>query len=219
MEIWLKQGKAKLRLAVLPESYELTSESGNTQATVHSFGEINLLGKRKLRNVSFSSFFPKQKYSFCEYTSFPTPKESVRRVEKMKNAGVLHLTMTGTPVNMDCTIESFTWGEDDGTKDINFTLEFKEYRKVQVKAAKKKAKGAKGKEKASKKITPALTQRTTKGLVSTTYMAKQGDCLCKVARELTGSTANWYAILNQNWDAMGGNPNAIYPGLQLVIKA
>ncbi len=34
----------------------------------------------------------------------------------MKNNGVLSLTMTGTPINMDCTIESFTWGENDGTK-------------------------------------------------------------------------------------------------------
>ena len=47
MEIWLKQGKEKLRLAVLPESYELTSESGNTQATVHSFGEINLRSEER----------------------------------------------------------------------------------------------------------------------------------------------------------------------------
>lgn len=132
MEIWLKQGKTNFRFAVLPSEYELTSESNNTQVVVNSLGEINLLGKRKLKNISFSSFFPKQKYSFCEYTTFPTPKESVKLIEKMKNNGVLRLTMTGAPVNMDCTIENFTWGENDGTKDINFTLEFKEYRKVKV---------------------------------------------------------------------------------------
>lgn len=129
MEIWLKQDKTQFRLAVLPPEYELTSESNNTQVVINSLGEINLLGKRKLKNVSFSSFFPAQAYNFCQYTSFPTPKESVELIEKMKNSGVLRLIMTGTPVNMECTIENFTWGENDGTKDINFTLELKEYRK------------------------------------------------------------------------------------------
>ena len=130
MEIWLRQNKKSFRFAILPSEYELTSESDNTQVNINKLGEINLIGKRKLKTVSFSSIFPKQKYSFCQYSTFPTPKESVKTIEKMKNNGVLSLTMTGTPINMDCTIESFTWGENDGTKDINFTLEFKEYRKV-----------------------------------------------------------------------------------------
>ena len=164
-----------------------------------------------MKNISFSSFFPKQKYSFCEYTTFPTPKESVKLIEKMKNNGVLRLTMTGTPVNMDCTIENFTWGENDGTKDINFTLEFKEYRKVKVKTTKKK-------EKVTKKVTPAATQRAAKEVQSTTYTVVKGDNLSKIAKNLTGSSANWQAIYNQNKGVIGGNPNLIYPGQQLVIN-
>jgi len=211
LEIWLKQGKKNFRFAVLPSEYELTSESNNTQVIVNSLGEINLLGKRKLKNISFSSFFPKQKYSFCKYTTFPTPKESVKLIEKMKNKGVLRLAMTGTPVNMDCTIESFVWGENDGTKDINFTLEFKEYRKVKVKTTKKK-------EKVTKKVTPAATQRAAKEVKSTTYTVVKGDNLSKIAKKLTGSSANWQAIYNQNKGVIGGNPNLIYPGQQLVIN-
>ena len=211
MEIWLKQGKTNFRFAVLPSEYELTSESNNTQVIVNSLGEINLLGKRKLKNISFSSFFPKQKYSFCEYTTFPTPKESVKLIEKMKNNGVLRLTMTGTPVNMDCTIENFTWGENDGSKDINITLEFKEYRKVKVKTTKKK-------EKVTKKVTPAATQRAAKEVKSSTYTAVKGDNLSKIGKNLTGSSANWQAIYNQNKGVIGCNPNLIYPGQQLVIN-
>ena len=162
MEIWLRQNKKSFRFAILPSEYELTSESDNTQVNINKLGEINLIGKRKLKTVSFSSIFPKQKYSFCQYSTFPTPKESVKTIEKMKNNGVLSLTMTGTPINMDCTIESFTWGENDGTKDINFTLEFKEYRKVKVKTSKRK-------EKVTKKVTAAATQRTAKAVNSTTY--------------------------------------------------
>ena len=211
MEIWLRQNKKSFRFAILPSEYELTSESNNTQVNINKLGEINLIGKRKLKAVSFSSIFPKQKYSFCQYSTFPTPKESVKTIEEMKNNGVLSLTMTGTPINMDCTIESFTWGENDGTKDINFTLEFKEYRKVKVKISKRK-------DKVTKKVTAAATQRTAKAVNSTTYTVKKGDCLCMIAKNLTGSSANWRAIYNQNKGVIGGNPNLIYPGQNLVIN-
>lgn len=211
MEIWLKQGETSFRFAVLPSGYEVTSESNNTQVVVNSLGEINLLGKRKLKNISFSSFFPEQKYSFCEYTTFPAPKESVKLIEKIKNNGVLRLTMTGTPIHMDCTIENFVWGENDGTKDINFTLEFKEYRKIKVKSKKKK-------EKAAKKFIPVATRRAAKEVKSTTYTVAKGDNLCKIAKNLTGSSANWQAVYNQNKGVIGSNPNLLYPGQRLVIN-
>lgn len=211
MEIWLRQGKASHRIAVLPSEYELTSESDNTQVKVNSLGEVNLLGKRKLKNVSFSSFFPNQTYSFCEYASFPTPVESVRLIEGMKEGGVLRLTMTGTPINMECTIESFTWGENDGTKDINFTLQLKEYRKVAVKAKKKK-------EKATKKVQLSHFRRASKMMDSAAYRVVKGDSLCKIAKKLTGSSANWYAIYSQNKGVIGDDPNRIYPGQRLVVR-
>ena len=211
MEIWLRQGRTKFRFAVLPPEYELTSESNNTQIVINSLGEINLLGKRRLKNISFSSLFPSQKYSFCDYMSFPTPMESVKLIEKMKNNGIVRLTMTGTPVNIDCTIENFTWGENDGSKDINFTLEFKEYRKVKIRTKPEK-------ETLSGKVTPAATERQSNEVSSTTYTVVKGDNLSKIAKNLTGSSANWKAIYEQNKGTIGGNPNLIYPGQQLVIN-
>lgn len=211
MEIWLKQNDKSFRFAILPSEYEVTSESDNTQVTINQLGEINLIGKRKLKNISFSSFFPCQKYNFCQYTSFPTPQESVNTIEDMKNNGVLRLTITRTPINMDCTIESFTWGENDGTKDINFTLDFKEYRKVVVKTSKIK-------ETVTDNVTVAATQRTSKVVTSTTYTVVKGDNLSKIAKNLTGSSSNWKAIYNQNKSVIGSNPNLIYPGQRLVIN-
>lgn len=211
MEIWMKQGKTGFKFAVLPPEYEVTSESNNTQVNINALGEVNLIGKRKLKNVSFSSFFPSQTYSACEYSSFPSPRESVKIIEQMKNKGVLRLIMTGTPINMECTIENFTWGENDGTKDINFTLEFKEYRKVRIKTKKKK-------EELPSKVTPAVTNRPAKEVASTTYTVRPSDYLCKIAKNLTGNSANWKAIYEQNKEVIGGNPNLIYPGQQLVIN-
>lgn len=203
MEIWLKQNDKSFRFAVVPPEYELSSESNNTQIVINALGEINLLGKRKLKSVTLSSFFPAQNYYFCQYTSFPSPQESVTIIEKMKNSGVLHLVMTETPINMDCTIESFVWGENDGTKDINFSIEFKEYRKVKI---------------FTPNTTPAETQRTEKEVKSTTYTVVKGDNLSKIAKNLTGNSVNWKKIYEQNKAVIGGNPNRIYPGQQLVVN-
>ena len=57
MEIWLRQNKKSFRFAILPSEYELTSESDNTQVNINKLGEINLIGKRKLKTVCFSSIF------------------------------------------------------------------------------------------------------------------------------------------------------------------
>ncbi len=203
MEIWLKQNDKNFRFAVIPPEYELLSENNNTQVVINALGEINLLGKRKLKSITLSSFFPAQNYYFCQYTSFPSPQESVAIIEKMKNNGVLHLVMTETPINMDCTIESFVWGENDGTKDINFSIEFKEYRKVKI---------------FTPDMIPTETQRTEKEVKSTTYTVVKGDNLSKIAKNLTGNSANWKKIYEQNKAVIGGNPNRIYPGQQLVVN-
>lgn len=210
MEIWLKQDGTNYRFPVLPPEYELTSTNNNTPVIINSLGEINLLGERNLKTIPLTSFFPKQKYDFCQYTGFPSPKESVKIIEKMKETGILRLVMTGTPINMDCTIESFIWGQNDGTKDINFTIEFKEYRWPKVKTQEKK-------EVVTDNVTPAETNRAAKTVGSTTYEVKAGDSLSKIAKKVTGSTANWQAIYNQNKGIIGGNPNKIYPGQKLVI--
>ena len=210
MEIWLKQDGEEFRFPILPSEYELASESNNTSVFINALGEVNLIGKRKLRRVSFSSFFPKQIYDVCQYTAFPEPQESVDIIEGMKNNGVVQLIMTGTPVNMECTIESFTCGENDGTKDINFIIELKEYRRVKVKTKERK-------ELLPKSVTSAATNRAAKSVASTVYTVVKGDCLSKIAKNLTGNSANWHAIYEQNKDVIGGNPDLIYPGQQLVV--
>lgn len=74
MEIWLRQNKKSFRFAILPSEYELTSESDNTQVNINKLGEINLIGKRKLKAVSFSSYF-----SEIKNTAFASIQHSQRR--------------------------------------------------------------------------------------------------------------------------------------------
>lgn len=212
MEIWLKQDKISYRFPVIPSGYEVESTQNNTTVIINAIGEVNLLGKRNLRTVPLSSFFPKRNYYFCQYSNFPSPKESVKLIESMKQNGVLRLTITGTTVNMKCTIERFTYGEEDGTGDINFTLEFKEYRRPVVTSKSKQS------SKDSKKITAVVTKRECKAVSSKKYTVREHDTLCKIAKSQTGTSNNWRAIYNQNKSVIGGNPGKIFPGQVLTIN-
>lgn len=128
MEIWLK-GSSRVRIPVLPPEYTVSSAQNNTTVNVIGLGDVVLKGKRGLRQISFSSFFPKRyDPSYCETASLRSPKAYVDKIEKMKMVGTVKLIITGTPINFRCTIESFEWGENDGTGDIDYTLTLQEYR-------------------------------------------------------------------------------------------
>lgn len=214
LQIWLKGGGSRIRIPVVPAEYTVTSEQDNTSVTVCNLGEVTLRGKRKLQQISFSSFFPRQYDSgYCDVRS-KSPITMVKKVEKMKRAGSVKLIITGV-LSMKVTIESFEWGENDGTGDISYTLSMKEYRTVSIPAsvlvkeqpAQPAAAGSDG-------GTSRRDQPETTGTQS--YTVKSGDSLSAIARKLTGST-NWQTIYEQNKAVIGSNPNMIKPGQVLTI--
>ena len=214
LQIWLKGGGSRIRIPVVPAEYTVTSEQDNTSVTVCNLGEVTLRGKRKLQQISFSSFFPRHYDSvYCDVRS-KSPITMVKKVEKMKRAGSVKLIITGI-LSMKVTIESFEWGENDGTGDISYTLSMKEYRTVSIPAsvlvkeqpAQPAAAGGDG-------GTSGRDQPETTGTQS--YTVKSGDSLSAIARKLTGST-NWQAIYEQNKAVIGSNPNMIKPGQVLTI--
>lgn len=209
MEIWLKQGKASYRFAVLPSSVETADSMQNTSVNITDYGEINLIGKRGLKTLSLSSFFPKQKYNFVQYKGFPSPKACVSLIDSWMDDPV-RLIMTGTNINMLVTIESFNHAIPDVSGDIYFTLELKEYKKPTFVKKSKTTVNKNG-----KTIQKAETQREGKAVKSITYTVKSGDTLSQIAKRLTGDSANYKAIANQNGIS---NPGKITVGQKLVIK-
>lgn len=215
MQIWFKGRGGRVRIPVLPSSYQVTSEQKNTIVNVIGLGDVVLKGKPGLRKITFSSFFPKRfDSSYCEPGGLKSPKSYVSKIETMKRGGRVKLTLTGTPVNFYCTIESFEWGENDGTGDVTYTLTLQEYRSVSagksVVVMDTPAPGPAAAEPAG----PERPAKETGG--SQSYTVQAGDCLSAIARKLTGS-ANWNAIYEQNKGTIGGNPNLIRPGQVLTI--
>lgn len=140
MEFSFYGESSELILPVTPDSFNVSKGSLNSTVDVLDVGEINLISNTnsgKLKSISFSSFFPKRTGSYCEKNYFPDPYECVNRFEEwMNNGSKLNFTISDTNVSrMTVTVENFEYGEKDGTGDVYYSLELKEYRTLALEAA------------------------------------------------------------------------------------
>ena len=128
MEIWLKQDKDSIQIPILPASFSVGSSVGHQTVNIQTKGDVTILGKRGLDTIEFSSFFPAKDYPFAAYPKDRAPYEYVKKIKKWLEKAV-RLTITGTNVNAEYTIQSFSYGEPDGTGDIEYSISLQEYRK------------------------------------------------------------------------------------------
>ena len=182
----------QLRLPVTPSDFELSQRNNNTVININALGEINLIGKKGLASISLSSFFPAQEYYFCKYTGVPKPYECVKMIQKWRDSGrPIRLIITGTSINYAMTIENFIFSEQDGTRDVYFTLELREY------VFTKQVKPTKVTTPNGTQVTVPATKREAKPIPSK-YKAQKGDNMYTVAKKTTGSMSNAKAIAKTN---------------------
>lgn len=210
MELWIKKdAKNVIRLPINPPGFEVAREANNTEVTRYGTGPAVLMGKKGLRKVAFSSFFPKQVYTFNQYqesyqlkdgttVTLRDPMEYTKLLESWMDTPVT-LTITGARVNGLYTIESFSYNEPDGAEDVAYSISFRGYSKPTYSKPKEKSKASgsgKTNEKSGSKGNK--TDRTTKSVKTSKYTVKKGDTLQKIAKKLTGTTSNWKKIYTQN---------------------
>jgi LysM repeat protein len=204
-EWWLSQGNEKIRLPVPPNEFEIKTGNLNSTVTVESLGEVSFLGKSMLATISVNSFWPSKEYSFCQYKGFIKPYAAVKTFEKWRLSDKpIRLLITGTNVNTLFSIDGFSNSERDGSKDVYFSLDLKEYRVIKV---------AKEPGKTPSKPKPAPT-RTVPPKNQKTYTVKKGDTLCVIAKRFYGSSSKYTILVKKNNIK---NPNRIYPGQVLKL--
>jgi hypothetical protein len=202
VQMWFTaDGSSPLRIPVLPPSFQVTAANNNTVVNIVDFGELNLIGKTKLAEISIASFFPAQYYSnLCEYSGFPDPYTFVNTFEKWRTSGKpVRFIKTNTVdnvknVNMPVAIESFVYGEQDGTHDVYYTLSLKEYRYVTTSQSNTVITAD------NYTITPYMSpessgkSRAESKTIPTTYKVKKAESIYSLAKRLTGNGQNWYKI-------------------------
>lgn len=209
MEFWIKQEKnGALQLPVKPTDFNVSVAHRNTVVNVVQLGDINLIGKTGLREVSLSSFFPARAYNFSINTDLKEPISCVNQIESWRTSGKPVRVIITDVLNMEATIESFIWGERDATGDIYYTLALKEYKKIKNK-----------KSTANISTVPETTRETKdpESSAGTTYTVKEGDSLWAISKRYYGDGSQYTKIYEANKDKIKV-PSLIHKGTVLLIK-
>nr|DAM85421.1 MAG TPA: tail assembly protein [Caudoviricetes sp.] len=215
----------KILLPVAPSKLQVKIKNANKTINLINDGEINIIKKAGLSEVSFDILIPHVKYPFAVYKNgYRDAKYFLGEIEKLKvNMQPFQFIVSrrkpnGTVLfdtNMKVTLEEYTIKEDAGEGfDVIVTIKLKQYREYSTKTMKITIKQYKpiAVEVPARPATTAPKPATT----SRTYTVKRGDCLWNIAKKYYGKGNQYTKIYNANRDKIK-NPNLIYPGQVLTI--
>lgn len=182
MYLTFNNEKERLRLPELPERIEVTAGSKNESIDIVGLGEITIFQNRPALIMAFDSFFPAESSS---------PQQSIDTILRWKESKKpVHLIVTGTKINMFCSIENFIYSERGGdVGTLYYSLTLKEYREVKVKTI--TVVGNKG-------VTNGGVQRVDNRVQPKTYTVKSGDNLYNIAKAQCGNASKWQEIASLN---------------------
>ncbi|WP_422658201.1 LysM peptidoglycan-binding domain-containing protein [Paenibacillus sp. EC2-1] len=216
MKFILRNGKGeKFLFPVNPEEITISRQKGYDTATILNFGEFDFPQGNRIKEFSFSSFFPKEfDKSFCkgDMKSFLKPQIAMNKLnEFLVLKTPLRFIITETAVNVPVFVSShqstFRGGERG---DVYFDITLRSWSEMKV--AKIAGSGAAGASATNKQQREDMKEKLK------TYIVKPGDSLSKIAKLELGDSSKWNQIYKLNQKAIGNNPNAIKPGQKLVLS-
>ena len=195
MEMYLKKDdKDIFRFPVLPSAINVQDYAITNDSNITGLGDVTVFGGKGLRTIEISSFFPnpKKKYSFVSYTDYPKQYDCVNKIKKWMDKGeVLRFIVTGTEINFQVRITDFEYSEQDGTRDVYFTINLKEYRKIKISSTTPKKKKTDNKDRTDTKETDNKPKQKT-------YTVKSGDTLYDIAKKYYGKGSDYKKIIEKN---------------------
>lgn len=119
-----------IQLPVNPFSISINSGGGNKNEEIISIGEINILRDRKLKNISFESFFPANKehpyvLTKNEFKNGEFYLEFFDKIRKEKEP--CRFIVSGLDINLLCSIEDLQYRYEGGDEDVHYSIQLKEF--------------------------------------------------------------------------------------------
>ena len=226
MEIYLGTDDDKIRFPVVPSSIGVNRSNNIDTQSVLKLGEVPIFNGTSLKTIELTSFFPNQEYSFCDYTGFMKPYEFSHKIQKWMYEGKpLRIIVTDTPTNMQCLIQQFDTVEQDGTRDLYFTLNLLEYRPIEVPNLSNNSTGNSSSSSNSNNANAQNTTRPSENNNSSSnnqqksYKVVKGDSLWNIAQKHYGNGSLYTKIQEANkskYPSLSKN-NIIYVNWELII--
>lgn len=218
MEIYLGTDNDKIRFPVVPSSIGVNRSNNIDVESVIKLGEVPIFNGTSLKTIEFTSFFPNQEYNFCDYTGFMKPYEFSEKIQKWMYEGKpLRIIVTDSPTNMQCLIQQFDTIEQDGTRDLYFTLSLLEYRPIEVPNLNNNSNNASNNF-SNNTNRPTGTNNNSNN-TQKTHKVKKGDCIGDIAQKYYGKGSLYPKIKEANkskYPSLAKN-NVIYVGMELII--
>lgn len=173
------------------QDHQITSPHNTYSFDTINTGEVLAIGKKKLREMTISSYFPAKPYPFLFSQTFPEPSVCIEMINKWRLSGKpIRVAIMDTDINLAMAIESFDYGkeEGDGSGDVAFTLTLKEYSYLNVERSKKPSKKGVLKDRPREKPSKQVTS----------YLVKKGDTLWDLADKKLGDGSRWREIAKLN---------------------
>ncbi|MEW8955614.1 LysM peptidoglycan-binding domain-containing protein [Clostridium sp.] len=217
MYLGISSGEEGFTIPVLPEKIEIDENGDNKTFEVINLGEINTINLPKLTEISFESFFPKNRGPYVSSEQLFEPSFYISKIkewrEKRQKIRFIFTGGSALEVNDLFTIENFKLSENGGeVGDIYYSIEFKKYRTY---ASKKVVivNNTSANKVAAQSSPP---QRPVENKQTNTHTVVSGDTLFYIAKRYLGNGNRWREIFNLNKDKISV-PEKIYPGQVLKL--
>ena len=219
-EIWFKTKDKAIRLPVIPSEFERVIDAGYDTNAIIGLGDVAVLTSNGLAQLSLSSFFPNNEYSFNEYSNVPKPYDMVRYFKEWKNKGtVVRVIFTGTDINQEMYITNFCYGEKDGTGDVYYNMDLLEYRPIIVPTITENNSNNTQNTNRPTDTNNSNSNKNNTNNTQKTHKVKKGDCLWDIAQKYYGKGSLYPKIKEANkskYPSLAKN-NVIYVNWELII--
>lgn len=216
----------KMLCPVAPSKLQLKIKGQNKSVTLINEGQVNILKKPGLTEISFDLLLPNVKYPFAQYKNeFVNAQYFLDELEKLQTSiKPFQFIVTRTfpngkmlfDTNMKVSLESYDIKEEAKQGfDVIVSVKLKQYREYGTKTCTISTE--------SNKTTASVqntrpTDNSPAPSTNKTYTVQKGDCLWNIAKKFYGNGSKYTVIYNANKDKIK-NPNLIYPGQVLTIPA
>ena len=219
----------KMLLPIAPSKLQIKIKNQNKTVILIDEGEINILRKTGLTDISFTAMIPQVQYPFAKYKSgFQKASVFLDKLESLKTSQepfqfIVSRTLPNGKIlfdtNFKVSLEEYKITEDSKNGfDLNVEISLKQYREYSTKMVQIKIEQAKPKA-AVQQTRPAESAPKTR-----TYTVVKGDCLWAIAKKHLNNGSRYPEIYKLNQSTIDsrnkgtGNPKyTIYPGQVFTI--